>query len=211
MKWLYNPPSLIKSIFPNFIWESKSDKVLLTFDDGPVPGITEIILAQLQKYSVKSVFFCVGKNVDSYSSLVKEIISEGHTIANHTLNHTKINRLSKTERLNEIKNCTKIINEKLSYDVQYFRPPHGRFNVGLASELAKLNLKNVMWSLLIYDYENNIKKVEKAAESYLNRNSIVVLHDNNKSKNIISNSIDIVVETAQKKNYLIGTPEECLK
>lgn len=211
MRTLYNPPQILKKIFPKFIWESLPDKVLLTFDDGPVPGTTESILKELQEHSVKAIFFCVGNNIKKYPSLAKEIISEGHTLANHTFNHKKVNQLSRTERIEEINTCSKIIQEKLSYEVKYFRPPHGRFNFKLVKELEEINLKNVMWSLLTYDFKNDIKLVRKASEKYLEKNSIVLLHDNKKSEDIIIDSINIILEAADRKNYLIGTPEECLK
>ncbi len=211
MKWLYNPPQIIKNIFRQFVWESKSNNVLLTFDDGPVPGNTEVILKHLQRNSVKAVFFCVGNNINKYSSLAKEIIDEGHSIGNHTFNHRKLNELSLLEMVSEINSCNRVISEKLSYDVKYFRPPHGRIKLSLAKELEKLKLKNIMWSLLTYDYKSNISIVRKSAQKYLANSSIVLMHDNVKSQNIIVDAIDIILEEAAKKNFTIGTPEECLK
>lgn len=211
MKSLYNPPQILKKLFPKFIWHSHINKILITFDDGPNPGTTEMILKELQNHKVKSVFFCVGNNVDKYSTLAKEIISEGHTIANHTYNHKKVSRLSQTKRIDEINRCAQIFEDKLSYRTKYFRPPHGRFNLNLAQELEEMNLKNVMWSLLTYDYKNDLRIVKKSAENYLENNSIVVLHDNKKSKDIIIDSINVILENASNQNFQIGIPDECLK
>ena len=47
-KYLYNPPEIIKKIFNEFYWQSTNNKILLTFDDVPNPGITEKILEQLK-------------------------------------------------------------------------------------------------------------------------------------------------------------------
>ena len=55
-----------------------------------------------------------------------------------------------------------------------------------------------MWSLLTYDYKNDINIVKFAINNYLNSNSIIVLHDSNKSKNIIADSIKYIVEAALK-------------
>lgn len=211
MKWLYNPPKIVKSIFSRYQWESKTDQILLTFDDGPVTRNTEIILKQLQKYSIKSAFFCVGNNVEKNPGLAKEIINEGHTIGNHTFNHARLNRLSNQEMLDEIELCNRIMQDKLSYNAKYFRPPHGRIKLSLAGELKKMNLQNVMWSLLTYDYKSDLKIVRNSIKKHLKNNSIILLHDNIKSKNIIAESIDIVVEQAAIKNYKIGNPDECLK
>ena len=68
-----------------------------------------------------------------------------------------------------------------------------------------------MWSLLTYDYKADLNLVKKSAQNYLESNSIVVLHDNLKSKDIIIDAINIIFEEAEKKNYSIGNPDECLK
>jgi len=65
--------------------------------------------------------------------------------------------------------------------------------------------------LLTYDYKNDINIVKFALRKYLKSNSIIVLHDSNKSKDIIKDSINIIIEETNKKNYKIGTPSECLK
>ncbi len=67
-----------------------------------------------------------------------------------------------------------------------------------------------MWSLLTYDYKNDFSITKFAIEKYLQKNSIIVLHDSNKSKNIILNSISLITENALKKNYQFGRAEECL-
>ncbi len=210
MKWFFDPPFIVKKFYPDFIWNSKTDEILLTFDDGPVPGITDKILKKLNDHSIKAVFFWVGNNVDKYSSLAKEVISEGHSIGNHTFNHTKINKLSNAELINEIEKCLEVIKNKTDYDVRYFRPPHGKLKNNLSQKLVNLKLKNVMWSLLTYDFKDDMKIVKKAINNYLTSDSIVVLHDNIKSERIIIDAIDYLLEKAEHKNYKIGIPQECL-
>lgn len=210
MKWRYNPPKLIKSVFNNFQWESNSSKVLLTFDDGPNAETTEIILKELQNKKVESIFFCVGENIIKYPSLTKEILSEGHEIGNHTFNHSRITGLNKKELIETITKFQNILSE-FDYTVKYFRPPYGRFKLNTGKILNKLQLKNVMWSLLTYDYKNNLNIVKFAVSNYLLENSIIVLHDSNKSKKIISDSISFIFEEVDKKNFQMGNPSECLK
>ena len=210
-KYLYNPPYLIKKAFNNFQWESVNEKVLITFDDGPNPNTTQIILKELENNSIKAIFFCVGDNLEKYPSLAKEIISAGHSIGNHTSQHKKITTLAHEEIIESILKVQRYSIEYLNYNIQYFRPPHGRFNLDLNKLLQKQNLINVMWSLLTYDYKNDLNIVKFALNNYLNKNSIIVLHDSNKSKNIVADSIKIIVEATQKCKYQIGKPSECLK
>ncbi len=208
--YLYNPPILVKRIFHNFAWESSKDKVLFSFDDGPNPGTTEIILTSLKKKNIKALFFLVGENILRYPELVKNILEEGHEIGNHTMRHSIITKLNKNERREELGAVQKIMAEDFGYKVKFFRPPHGRFPFGLADELIPFGLKNVMWSLLTYDFKNELSIVKKTVDNYLKGNSIIVFHDSNKSAGIIEESINYAILQAEKNNFVIGGAKECL-
>ncbi len=104
-----------------------------------------------------------------------------------------------------------IAEEFLNLRLKYFRPPYGRFTFGLNKILDSVGMKNVMWSLLTYDYKNDINIVKFALDNYLKSNSIMVFHDSDKSKGIIVDSIRYAIENINRKGYSIGTPAECLK
>jgi peptidoglycan/xylan/chitin deacetylase (PgdA/CDA1 family) len=210
MKYLYNPPWLLKKYFNDFYWNTVNSKVLLTFDDGPNAETTELILKKLSDEKIKALFFCVGDNVSKYQELVSQILSEGHLIGNHTFNHKILNRISSEEKEEQIASVQKIFDEKFNIKIKYFRPPYGKFQLSTSAMLKKYNLRNVMWSLLTYDYKNDLSIVKLAVEKYLNQNSIIVLHDSKKSKNIILDSISIVADEVKKRNFSIGDAEECL-
>ena len=211
MKYLYNPPAILKKTFGSFKWNTSNGKILLTFDDGPTTEATEGILKLLNENKIKAVFFCVGNNIKNYPELTNNILNEGHLIGNHTFNHKKLTEISYTESVNEINTVTLLLKEKFDYETRFFRTPYGKFKLGTASLLKKCGLTNVMWSLLTYDFEGDFSKVKFATEKYLGRDSIVVLHDNLKSSKIICDSIKTVLEVANKKGFEIGEPEECLK
>lgn len=210
-KFKYSPPTIIKQLFNDFQWDSVSENILLTFDDGPNPDTTEIILRELDKYSIKAVFFCVGENIERYPQLAEEIIAEGHSLGNHTYKHNKMTTSSAKEITDSIIYLQNLVRDKLGYEIKHFRPPHGRFNLSTKKIMNQTGLVNVMWSLLTYDYKNDINIVKLAVQKYLQGNSIIVLHDSNKSKSIISDSINLIVENAEKKKFTIGTPSECLR
>ena len=210
MKSQYDPPFILKQIFPEFRWESRVDKILLTFDDGPVSGNTEKILRKLNDFRIKAVFFCVGNNILKNSSLASEILNEGHIIGNHTFNHVKLT-LPGFDNYNEIDRFNELAKDKLGIEVQYFRPPHGRFTPSTGKLLKKRNLTNVMWSLLTYDFKGNSSLVKKSVVKYLKNNSIIVLHDSLKSRDIILDSINFIVDEISGKGFIFGEPAECLK
>jgi len=210
-KIFYTPPKILQKIFNNFVWESGVDSVLLTFDDGPNPGTTEIILERLNQHNVKALFFCVGENIEKYPNLVKRIIADGHTIGNHSHSHENITFGNKTRIDEQIKACSDTIERVCGIKPQYFRPPHGRFDVRTNGFLKEHQLKNIMWSLLTYDYKNDLNIVKFAVQNYITKNSIIVLHDNNKSKDIIDASINFIVEEVDKRGFKFGEASECLK
>ena len=186
------------------------DKVLLTFDDGPIPGNTEIILKKLSDNKIKGVFFCVGNNIMKHTTLASEIIQEGHLVGNHTFNHQRLNQPGFDEYL-EIDKFNELVKEKLGIEIKYFRPPHGRFNISTGKLLKRKKLNNVMWSLLTHDFKGDLSLVKHAVVKYLKKNSIIVLHDNIKSKDIILDSISFINDEVLAKGYCFGEPAECLK
>jgi len=207
----YHPPVLIQKLFGNFIWITSNNKILLTFDDGPTEAATLKILSILKTNKIKSVFFCIGNNIKQHPELTRKILEGGHTIANHTMSHKLINKISREEAVNELKSFNDLMKEKFNYQVKYFRPPHGRFNLKTNNILNELNLKCVMWSLLSYDFENKIEKVKYAIDKFLKENSIIVFHDNTKSSEIIEEALNYTINNAIRKGYQFGEPEDCLK
>ncbi len=211
MKYLYDPPLIIKRLFKDFSWQTSNNKILLTLDDGPNPKSTEKILNLLSKLKIKALFFCVGKNIEQYSEWVKNILNEGHTIGNHTFNHKILTGLNKEDSLEEINSFNSLMLEEYEHKVKCFRPPFGRINFKTKKLMNETEMKCVMWNLLTYDYKMDIKKVKFSIDNYLQKNSIIVLHDSNKTEDIIEDSVKYIADAASKNGLDFGVPEECLK
>jgi peptidoglycan/xylan/chitin deacetylase (PgdA/CDA1 family) len=210
-KFKYDPPFLIKRIFHDFYWNTSDGKILFTFDDGPNPGTTVKILKTLNERKIKALFFCVGDNILNNTGLANEILNEGHTIGNHTFSHKRLTAIDHKEIEYEINTFNILFKDQFGFDAEYFRPPYGRFNLHVRSLLKKKKLKNVMWSLLTFDYKNDLNLIKLGAAEYLKKNSIVVLHDSIKSGNVVTEGINMILEEAGKKGFEIGEPAECLK
>ena len=82
-------PKLIQWLYPERIWAFSHPKntVYLTFDDGPIPEVTPWVLEELKRYKAKATFFCIGDNVIKNPEIFQKILSEGHSVGNHTFNH----------------------------------------------------------------------------------------------------------------------------
>jgi len=211
LKYKYHPPYLVKKLFNDFIWETSNNKILLTFDDSPTEAATQKILSVLNFNQLKAVFFCVGNNIAKHPGLTEKILEDGHTIANHTMSHKMLTKMNGEESVKEISSFNCLMKERFNYDVEYFRPPHGKFNLKTNGILNELNLKCVMWNLLTYDFENDIKKVKYSIDKYMRKNSIIVFHDSLKSSDLIEESLSYTIEQVSKSGSEFGEPESCLK
>jgi peptidoglycan/xylan/chitin deacetylase (PgdA/CDA1 family) len=85
-------PRVGRKHFPNPLPLARKD-VVLTFDDGPMPGTTPRVLAALREQCVSATFFLLGRNAVAHPALARQIGAEGHTIAHHTSTHRLLNRL----------------------------------------------------------------------------------------------------------------------
>jgi len=210
LKYSYTPPKLIRLFFNDFIWETSNNKILLTFDDGPTEESTNKILDILKANGIKAVFFCVGNNIIKYPDLTSKLLKDGHTIANHTMNHNLLTQMSKEESVKNLSTFTKELKEKYDCEVKYFRPPHGKFNLNTNNLLNELGLKCVMWNLLTYDFLNDFNKVKYSIDNFLRKNSILVFHDNKKCSDIIEQSLNYTIEKVSSLGLEFGEPENCL-
>jgi peptidoglycan/xylan/chitin deacetylase (PgdA/CDA1 family) len=86
-------PRVGKKHFPQTLPLERKE-VVLTFDDGPMPGSTPRVLAALREQCVHATFFLLGRNAAANPTLARQIHAEGHTIAHHTYSHPLLNRMT---------------------------------------------------------------------------------------------------------------------
>jgi peptidoglycan/xylan/chitin deacetylase (PgdA/CDA1 family) len=178
---------IIKTFLSNFIWDipNNEKKVYLTFDDGPIPEITEWVLEQLKIYNCKATFFCIGNNIEKHPEIFNKLIAEGHAIGNHTFNHVKGWNTTNKAYLKEVEHCEEEIQKNSLKNLQskLFRPPYGKIKPLQSRKLRKLGYKIIMWDVLSADYKKEISK-EKCLENVLKNvesGSIIVFHDSIKA------------------------------
>ncbi len=106
-------------------------KVALTFDDGPDPDYTEMLLDGLKKRNVKATFFLLGKQAEAYPDIVKRMHKEGHMIGNHSYDHVNLANLSKTDAAKQIRMTSEAIHKITGEYPQYLRPPFGNGATGM--------------------------------------------------------------------------------
>ena len=157
-----------------------NDFVLLTFDDGPDPIKTPLILDILAKHNITAIFFMVGDRAEKDPKLVQRVVTEGHLIGNHSYAHNNFMSLFTTRKLRaEIQKGQKVLEQLSQRKILFFRPPIGYTNPTYARVLKEFKLTNFGWSLRSYDsvYTAPEKLLERL-NSKVKNGDIVLLHDN---------------------------------
>ena len=182
----YHTPKIIQALFSGWVWRKPvSDKIIyLTFDDGPIPEVTEFVLTELEKNQAQATFFWVGDNMVKHPDLAQKVILAGHQIGNHTYNHLKGWETSTEQYIQNIEKCEDAITKlNIPNRPKLFRPPHGRFTRAQA-KLIKPDFQVIMWDVLTYDFDQSLASEQCLSKAIKNTKpgSIVVFHDSLKAR-----------------------------
>jgi peptidoglycan/xylan/chitin deacetylase (PgdA/CDA1 family) len=185
-------------VFSELVWRFSPAKpnIYLTFDDGPSSLVTEDILSILEEESIKATFFCVGKNVIKNPDLYKKILSSGHSIGNHSMTHPNGWKANSGFYQNDINQATELINSNL------FRPPFGKLNIKSLKSLKK-KFQIVMWDVVSGDFDLKLSsnKVISNVVDNTRNGSIIVMHDNDKFKDLTLSSLFPIIKGLKKKGF----------
>lgn len=195
-------PRWLRSIIGrDLLWkvESSSKVIYLTFDDGPIPEVTPLVVEILKSYNWKATFFCVGENVSRYPEVFTLLLEEGHRVGNHTFNHMQAFRNPADVYLRNVYKAREWIDSRL------FRPPHGQLTGSLKRAFMK-DFTVVMWDVLTYDYDAGMKEEEmlKILKRELRPGSIVVFHDSLKARDRMLKVLPKALEYWMSEGYTFG-------
>ena len=148
---------------------SDNDKVIyLTFDAGYENGNIAKILDVLKEENICATFFILDNMIIKNRDVVKRMIDEGHTVANHTLKHkdmSKITNISDFEK--ELKSLEELFEKTYGISMsKYYRPPEGKFTEKNLKYAQDLGYKTIMWSFAYADWDN---KNQPSCEYALNK------------------------------------------
>ncbi len=196
--YLVKTPPLAKKIFCDYLWDIPTEEKVLyfTFDDGPIPEVTPMVLDILKDYSAQATFFCVGENIEKHPHIFQRILDENHAVGNHTHNHLNGWKTPKDVYINNVSKCQKLVNSKL------FRPPYGKITREQANTL-KSQYTIVMWDILCGDFDKKVtsKNCFGRMKKHAVPGSIIVLHDSIKTKNCVQKALPETLEFFQKQGY----------
>jgi len=121
------------------------NQIILTFDDGPTPGVTEKVLSVLKANQVKGTFFIVAQNAKRHPEIMNKIKAEGHLIGNHSMSHPKLGSLGffswKKVVKEEVLDAHEIIFPYMQPGQRfYFRAPHASWDSKISKYLNKTDV-----------------------------------------------------------------------
>ena len=183
--------------------EESRKEIALTFDDGPHPVYTKLLLDGLRKRGVKATFFLIGQNLDGNEDLVRQMKEDGHLIGNHSQKHMQLTRESAQDACNQIQ-CT---NEKLESITgetpHYIRPPYGSWSEELE---CMVPMTVVLWDIDPLDWKvQNTSQIVKHVVKRAQDGSIVLLHDSYETS--VEAALEII-DTLSANGYNFVTADE---
>ncbi len=194
-----------------YIGDTNKKVIYLTFDAGYENGHTADILKALKKHNVKATFFLVGNYIATSPVLVRQMVEEGHIVANHTFSHPNMSSISSLEEFcGELKKLEKLYEDTTGQQmVKFYRPPQGKYSVENLQMAKELGYKTFFWSLAYVDwYKDKQPTKEEAFKKLLGRihpGAIVLLHSTSQTN---ADILDELLTKWEEMGYTFGSLEE---
>ena len=185
--------------------------IALTFDDGPYPIYTPMLLDVLRDLRVPGTFFLIGQDAEQWPELTRRIEAEGNEIADHTYTHPDLDRETDDQVREEILKGRDVLWD-LSHDEAVrtlMRPPHGRYTEETLRVAQALGYSVVLWTDDAGDWKTiSVEKLERHLVAHATAPEIVLLHSGNLAT---IEALPFVVERFKKAGYRFVTVSELLK
>lgn len=158
-------------------------QVALTFDDGPHPTTTPLVLDILDREMVPGTFFLVCRLIPRSPDVMTRMSSAGHSVQNHTMNHPYLVRLKSDKATAELSSCSNAIESVTGRRPTAYRPPYGSHNERIDGIASSLGMHKVMWNSTIPITETNAKAIVKQITGQIRRAEgdgrglVILLHD----------------------------------
>ena len=157
---------------------NEQNKIALTFDDGPHPVYTPIILDILKEYGIQATFFVIGENADRHPELIRRILAEGHEIGNHTYLHKNLKENTMDCVCQEIVQTEETILRISEQRTKILRPPGGLYDSQVCDAAKLLDYDIILWTLDTLDWTHpTSEEIVKKIETNIKSGDIILCHD----------------------------------
>ncbi|MBX9743114.1 MAG: polysaccharide deacetylase family protein [Chthoniobacterales bacterium] len=201
-------------------------QVTLTFDDGPDPKWTPLILKILQQKKVPATFFVVGSQVQQFPDLLQRIQKTGNEIGNHTYTHPNLGEISEEQIYLELNATTRLIESITGHSTSLFRPPYnGDGNPSTPGELRALQTASDLGYLTVGESIDSCDWERPGVETIINRveegrargGKVILFHDAGGNRSQTVAALPQIIDYLQERgdqivplSTLIGLPQETL-
>ena len=200
--YLVKTPFWLRLIYPSLVWKKLNDlnKIYITFDDGPIPIVTDFVINTLKMYEAPATFFCIGDNIRKHPEVFQRLKEAGHRIGNHTFNHLKGWDTDDDVYLDNIRDCAALVRSDL------LRPPYGRIRKSQIGRLKEAfpNMQIIMWDVLSGDFDQQLSP-EKCLENVIKHTrpgAIIVFHDSLKAFDRLEYVLPRALKIWKDKGYV---------
>jgi peptidoglycan/xylan/chitin deacetylase (PgdA/CDA1 family) len=178
--------------------------VALTFDDGPVRGLTAQLVDILQARHVPATFFMVGSRVRTAPRVARLVARAGFTIGNHTWSHPQLTRLSDRAIRHEIRSTAHELRSNGIRPSTLMRPPYGAIDARVRADVHDLGLVPVLWNVDSADWKGG--STRQIAASILrqlrpHKSNIVLQHDGITNSPASVAAVPLVIRAARHRGY----------
>jgi peptidoglycan/xylan/chitin deacetylase (PgdA/CDA1 family) len=159
--------------------EDGGDGVALTFDDGPHPEGTPMVLEALREAGAQATFFLVGEQVVRRPTLAAEIVAAGHRVELHCHRHRNMLRLTAAEILDDAERARAAIEEASGQEVLDHRAPYGIYSGSGLRAIRRRGWRPVLWSRWGRDWTRRAtaRSIARKAIAGIRGGDVVLLHD----------------------------------
>jgi peptidoglycan/xylan/chitin deacetylase (PgdA/CDA1 family) len=179
VRWPEAPLRAVVRLLPvDVLWYVRTDAraFALTFDDGPHPGVTPLLLDVLARHGARATFFLVGERVLENEPIVARIAAEGHELANHLMRDEPSVLLSDLEFRRQLRCVTSLLEPY--GEVRWFRPGSGWATPRMLRSAAQLDLRCVLGTVAVTNTGGHgDRRIARRLVRRISRGSIVVLHE----------------------------------
>ena len=198
-------PSLVRSPGTYFMVHTQEKVVALTFDDGPDPNYTGLVLDVLKEKNVKATFFVLGENVKQNPHLLQQIDKAGHEIGNHGYTHS----YSSSQFVGEMVKADQVIFNSINHHTQFYRPPGGFVSKAVLQGVKEKGHILTLWSIDSKDWRN--PGVNQIAHNVVDSSfpgAIILLHDGGEKREQTAEALILIIDRLKNEGYRFVTLTE---
>ncbi len=180
-----------------------SKSIAITFDDGPHPLTTPLLLASLKRAQVRATFFCIGGNLRLYPELAHRLVEDGHELANHSEPHHNLTTVSPADFPAHIKagfSAIEAVEAQAGHKgptTRLFRPPGGGLNRAAMDYLYRNDYTLAWWSNNVGDWTcPPAWRIADGVKAHLEPGDIILLHDGGTGT---PQAIPAIIKTARER------------